>query len=375
MTEKITIEELQTKSGKRLGILTLNDPRTINALSVEMIRTLYPQLISWQADDNIVAVFLHSSSERGLCSGGNIRHLYDSMVAENEPKSVATPNPMALEFFCEEYQLDHLIHAYEKPIIVWGHGIVMGGGVGLMVGASHRIVTLESHLAMPEIGIGLFPDVGGSWFLNRMPMGCGLFVGLTGAPLHTADALFVGLADYAIANESKELLLQSLTNSAWQSEYSANHTMVSNLLNEMDISASLPAGNLQLHAFQIDQLTPDHNFLQIAAALIESKSNSTCDAAREWWNNAIESLTKGCPTTAHLVYQQLQRAEGKSLTEVFQMELNMAMQCVAHPDFQEGVRALLVDKDKNPIWQHASIADVPAAWINEHFQPLISTNN
>ncbi|MBV1915779.1 MAG: enoyl-CoA hydratase/isomerase family protein [Pseudomonadales bacterium] len=371
MTDKILTEEIQATNGKRIGVITLNDPRTINALSLEMIRAIYPCLLSWQQDQDLVAVFLHSSSERGLCSGGNIRQLYDSMISDD----AVTPNPMALEFFSEEYQLDQLIHNYEKPIIVWGHGIVMGGGVGLMVGASHRIVTPESTLAMPEIGIGLFPDVGGSWFLNRMPEGCGLFVGLTGARMQGTDALFSGLADYMLAHGDKARILKELEDSPWQSDFATNHKIIANILNNADIGTTLAPGNLQIHLTQIQQLTHGSSLVKIADKLLQSRSETKNNADKNWWHSAIDALENGCPATAHLVYQQLQRGREKTLAEIFEMELNMVMQCVAHPDFREGVRALLVDKDKNPNWQHSSIADVPDEWIDEHFEPFDTTQN
>jgi enoyl-CoA hydratase/carnithine racemase len=331
-----------------------------------MIRALYPQLLKWQENENIVAVFIDSSSERGLCSGGNIRHLYDSMVA----KHAIVPNPLALDFFSEEYQLDQLIHDYKKPIIVWGHGIVMGGGVGLMVGASHRITTPASILAMPEIGIGLFPDVGGSWFLNRMPEGCGLFVGLTGAHIKGKDGLHTKLANHILANESKTQVLEQLITGPWSTDSEENYRVVTAICENHDISATLPMGNLERHQHQIQTLTNGSDITQITDNLLNSNLGQADNQEEHWWNSAITNLSGGCPTTAHLVFQQLRRSEGKTLPEIFEMELTMAMQCVAHPDFREGVRALLVDKDKNPRWQHNSIADVPNEWVNEHFHPF-----
>ena len=366
MTPTIVLDEIHVSQGKRIGMVTLDDPRTINALSLEMIRALYPQLLEWQNNEDVVAVFLDSSSERGLCSGGNIRHLYDSMISEG----AIVPNPLALDFFGEEYQLDQLIHRYKKPIIVWGHGVVMGGGVGLMVGASHRIVTPESTLAMPEIGIGLFPDVGGSWFLNRMPEGCGLFVGLTGAHIRGKDALYTKLANYILAHESKTQVVAQLKAGPWGSDAAENHRIITAICETLEISATLPTGNLESHQRPIQKLTEGSDLTQIADNLFNSNLGQADSQEDNWWNNAIKNLRNGCPTTAHLVFQQLRRSEGNTLPEIFEMELTMAMQCVAHPDFREGVRALLVDKDKNPRWQHNRIADVPTEWVNEHFRPF-----
>ncbi|MBL4583643.1 MAG: enoyl-CoA hydratase/isomerase family protein [Pseudomonadales bacterium] len=369
MTDKIIIEQPNppSGSGSGIGVITLNDPRTINALSLEMIRSLYSCLTAWQTDPQVAAVFIDSTSERGLCSGGNIRHIYDSMTAQDAHR----PNPLALEFFSEEYKLDQLIHHYPKPIIVWGHGIVMGGGVGLMVGASHRVVTPDSTLAMPEINIGLFPDVGASWFLNRMPAGCGLFLGLTGASIQGMDALYAGLADYLLTGDTKANLLCQLKNNPWLPDSNTNNQSVTALLAELDISAEGKVGPLEMHQSVIQNLMDNYDgIIPLSIALFDARISAENTDTDRWWNSAIDNLKVGCPTTAHLVFEQLRRGRDRTLAEVFAMEIKMVMQCVAHPDFREGVRALLVDKDRAPKWQHQGIANVPSQWVDEHFESI-----
>nr|MBL0709515.1 enoyl-CoA hydratase/isomerase family protein [Colwellia sp.] len=164
MSQVVTFQELDCNNGKKIAVATLNSPRSLNALSGNMIDLLYPQLKIWQSQTNIVAVFLKGEGDKAVCAGGDIEHMYDDMKASKGEFS-----PGIEEYFTKEYQLDYLIHPFNKPFIVWGNGIVMGGGLGMMAGGSHRVVTENSRIAMPEVSIGLYPDVGGSYFLNRMP--------------------------------------------------------------------------------------------------------------------------------------------------------------------------------------------------------------
>src|SRR5690606_15192614 len=189
-----------------IGIATLNVPRALNALSLEMIDLLKMQLDDWQQDARIAAVWLDAEGDKAFCAGGDVVRLYQSMV----DTPTGERNHYAEAFFGREYQLDYLLHTYGKPVICWGHGIVMGGGLGLMSGCSHRVVTEKSRIAMPEITIGLHPDVGGSWFLSRMPGRTGLFLGLTGANINAADALYIGLADRAIGSGLKAQVFDAL---------------------------------------------------------------------------------------------------------------------------------------------------------------------
>ncbi|MGK0269204.1 MAG: enoyl-CoA hydratase/carnithine racemase, partial [Paraglaciecola sp.] len=205
----VIFDELTTECGFKIGQATLTKPASLNALDLQMINLLTPQLEKWQQDPKIAMVFLEGSGERAFCAGGDIVSMYQSMqepVSDKEKSD--TENSYALQnFFTQEYQLDYLIHTFSKPILVWGNGIIMGGGLGLMSGGSHRVVTETSRIAMPEISIGLYPDVGGSYFLNKMPAGCGLFLGLTGAFINASDALYSNLADYFVPHNAKEAFL------------------------------------------------------------------------------------------------------------------------------------------------------------------------
>ena len=196
MNAPVLFEERSAANGMRFGIATLNAPQTLNGLSLEMVDLLAARLDEWARDPGVALVVLQGAGEKAFCAGGDLHGLYRSM-GENQGKS-GWSNAYARRFFEHEYRLDYRIHTYPKPVLCWGHGIVMGGGIGLMMGASHRVVSETSRLAMPEVSIGLFPDVGGSWLLNRMPGRIGLFLALTGAHMNTADAFFAGLADFRL---------------------------------------------------------------------------------------------------------------------------------------------------------------------------------
>src|SRR5690606_6815178 len=182
--------------GYRFRIATLNAPETLNALSMEMIDLLAPRLREWATEPDTIGVIIRGSGNRAFSAGGDIRELYYSICQYGSGE-----NPYAGSFFAREYELDHLIHTYPKPVICWGRGIVLGGGVGPRAGASHRVVTPFTKMALPEIGFGFLPDVGGRWLLRRMPGRAGLFLALYGAPWNAADALYCGMADYHLLDE------------------------------------------------------------------------------------------------------------------------------------------------------------------------------
>lgn len=371
MTSPILFEEKPAANGKRIGVATLNAPKALNALSLDMVVLLAEKLSTWQKDNTIACVLLQGAGDKAFCAGGDIRKLYQSIL-EN-PQG---PNAYAEEFFSTEYRLDYAIHRYSKPLICWGHGIVMGGGLGLMSGAGYRVVTETTHIAMPEIGIGLYPDVGASWFLARMPGHTGLFAGLTGCKLNAADALFVGLADRFISSDKKTTFDQALLAADWRSPSDshpkdANHKIVSALLKELEIQSlktqpsagqGMPESKLRHYYDQINELCDFADLAAIGNAVAQHNSDD------KWFISAQKKLQAGCPVTAYLVQEQIKRAKYLSLAEVFRMEFIMSMQCCFHPDFAEGVRALLIDKDNKARWRYESIGGVPSAYVDAHFE-------
>lgn len=357
MTQSVLFQELPGRGDFVIGVATLNAEKSLNSLSVEMVSLLRPQLDAWRQDKRIACVFLQGAGEKAFCAGGDIRKVYDSILECGNER----PNEYARAFFENEYRLDYLIHTFGKPFIVWGHGIVMGGGIGLMSGASHRVVTETARLAMPEINIGLFPDVGGTWFLNHAPGRTGLFLGLTGANINAADALYVGMADRFIPNGRKASVLDGLQATEFSSCSKQNHARVSQVLRGNEAREQLPVSKVREHFDLINDVTDGDSCAEICTRILAIKSDDV------WLQKGIAQLQKGCPTTAHLVYEQLRRGKKLSLEQVFQMELIMSLQCSRHGDFAEGVRALLVDKDGSPKWRYNAVGEVPATWVDEHF--------
>ena len=350
----ILLEERPTADGRVLGIATLNSERSLNSLSLDMITLLYPALKAWAADARVVAVVLQGAGEKAFCAGGDVRRIYTG-VREN-----GYGDTYALDFFTQEYRLDYCIHRFPKPFIVWGGGIVMGGGIGLMAGASHRVVTESSRLAMPEISIGLYPDVGGSYFLAHLPGRLGLFLGLTGCHLNAADALHTGFANHVAANNRRQDVVAALAALPWSADAAEHAAQVTALL-AAETAPALAASALEQHHEAIETLCSGDDLATVYAAL--SAANT-----EPWLNKAGQTLAKGSPSSAALIWRQWHEGARLSLAEVFRQELMVSTQCARHPDFHEGVRALLVDKDNSPRWQPATLAEVSADWIDEHYQ-------
>ena len=356
LNASVIVEELNTKTGN-LGLLTLNSEKTLNSITLEMVHTLTASLKKWANDDSIKAVILRGAGDRAFCAGGDVLALYQS--AMNPVNGICVE---AEEFFFHEYQLDYLIHTYDKPIICLGNGIVMGGGLGLMAGASHRVVTETSRIAMPEISIGLIPDVGATIFLNQLPYNLGYFFALTGAQMNAKDALFCHLADFAIQWKDYDDLINALKKLDWQSDAETNHLLVNALLKEKSCApASLPEENV-VHNLVILEETCRHNSLSGLIAAIES-----FDSENTWLDKAKSSLKQGSPFSSLFIYEQLKRHSYVDLQTAFTSEYTLMSNMIQHPDFIEGVRALLIDKDKKPIWQYKDFTQISSSVIDSVF--------
>jgi enoyl-CoA hydratase/carnithine racemase len=367
----VIFEELTTENGFKIGHATLTKPASLNALDLPMINLLTPQLEKWQQDPKIAMVILDGSGERAFCAGGDIVSMYKSMqdwgaVKENPDAN----NSYALQnFFTQEYQLDHLIHMFSKPILVWGNGIIMGGGLGLMSGGSHRVVTETSRIAMPEISIGLYPDVGGSYFLNKMPAGCGLFLGLTGAFINAADAIYSNLADYFVPHDAQQTLFDRLLAANWQPD--VLHQTLSSICDDFHTlhSEQLPQGNLIEYQDWFTSLATKTDASQAAEYIMSVNAEDN-----KWLSKAQKTLSAGSPITANLVFEQLLRGKDMTLAECFQMELGLSCKCGEFGEFQEGVRALLIEKDHQPNWRFKSVDQVPKDTIDYFFENIWSLN-
>lgn len=363
----------KTTSGHYLGIMTLNSPKSLNALSVEMCQLLSQQLEQWQTQPEVVAILLKGAGDKAFCAGGDIRKLYDSMTVD-----APMPNPYATEFFGDEYKLYRQMHFYPKPLILWGDGIIMGGGMGLMAACSHRIVTERTRFAMPEITIGLFPDASGSWFLQRMPAKIGLFLGLTGVHCNGNDALFTNLAEYSINSKDYDLLLQQLLASDWQAMFDSSYLIdaystVSRTLAKLPKS-SLAQSKLATYWQPIQHLMNSGALADIDAVMQDDAKLAALNAdfAQDpWVQRAIHTYRRGCPVTAALAFTLYNKVAQLSLEQILYLELNVAVHCAANPDFKEGVRALLIDKDKTPSWSRTLANCLTAEgqdYIEQHLQ-------
>lgn len=353
----VVFEEAVAANGMKIAFATLNVPKALNALNLDMIRLLAPQLKAWEQQDDIAVVVLKGSGEKAFCAGGDVVSLYKAMASGDEAGYIET-------FFSEEYALDYHIHCYEKPILLWGNGIIMGGGLGLMAGASHRVVTETSRIAMPEITIGLYPDVGGSYFLNKMPEGAGLFLGLTGASINAGDAKLVGLADYFVDATRYSELVSTLLETNFGKTVALNHEKLSALLQKLDnASAAAPKSEIKPLLGEMSKLHSLSSInTQVEFILALDSSNN------KWLSRAQASLKHGSPLSAVVISEQIKRTKGLSLKACFMQELAISVTCGKFGEFQEGVRALLIDKDNTPNWRFKSIDQVDQSVVEQFFQ-------
>ena len=358
----VLFSELPTRGGMRIGVATLNAEKSLNSLTLEMIDLLMPQARAWATDPGIALILLEGAGERAFCAGADLTRLHAACLAHHasDQRHDLRANAYALNFFSREYRLDYFLHRYPKPVLAWGNGVVMGGGMGLLVGASHRVVTDRLRLAMPEINIGLYPDVGGSWFLSRAPGGVGIFLALTAAQLSAPDALFAGLADMQIEHARKAEVMQLLADHSWHAEPARNHRDLSRVLQGVAM-AGAAQGPLRAHFDAINAACSGETAEEIVAGI------NALAVQGEWFERAAASLNAGSPSTVVLSIALQRRLRHCSLAEVFRAELVASLQCCARPDLAEGIRALLIDKDRQPKWRPAAVQDVTAAEIDTFF--------
>ena len=355
----VTFEERPGLNGFRIGIASLDAEKSLNALTLPMIEALDARLRQWAEDEQIACVLLRGNGSKAFCAGGDVVQLVQQ--CREHPGEVP---PLARRFFADEYRLDHRIHTYPKPLLCWAHGHVLGGGMGLMQGAAIRIVTPSSRLGMPEINIGLYPDVGGSWFLARLPGRLGLFLGLTASGINARDALDLDLADRFLREDQQETLIEGLVQMNWRHQAPEQLSSLLRAL-EQEARPDLPEAQWLPRRERLDALLDLADLPAAWHALTALQDDADPLLAR-----AAKTLAAGCPLTAHLVWEQIRRARHLSLAEVFRMEYAMSLNCCRHPEFPEGVRARLIDKDQAPKWHWPDPAAIPRAVIEAHFAPV-----
>ena len=315
-----------------LGVITLNRPKALNALTTEMCAAMTKIMLAWEEDKRIGAVLVKGAGERAFCAGGDIILLHDSGKAGDG---------RAEEFWRVEYALNELIYRYKKPYISMIDGIVMGGGVGLSVHGRLRVAGDRTFFAMPETGIGYFPDVGGTYFLPRLGRDIGNWLGLTGARLKTDQTCAFGIANVYIPSEQHEAFITALGKADLDGLDGPVMNVIKSFVKQPDMPEPTPAA---LSAFDKDTLP------EIYAALRADKS--------EWAAKQLSLLTSKSPLAIYITFEALRRGRGFSFREAMRQELDLSLNFMSIPDFFEGVRAAVIDKDRNPQWAAASIDDV-----------------
>lgn len=335
--------EVITRVEGAVGRITLNRPKALHALTTNMCRLMTEALLAWRDDAAVRLILIDHAGERGFCAGGDIR-----MLAESGARDGAA----AREFFFVEYRLNALLYGYAKPVCAIVDGVTMGGGVGVSMPARYRVSTERTTFAMPETGIGLFPDVGGGWFLPRLPGKTGLWLALTGARIKAADCLLLGIATDYVESGRVEALKAAIV---------ARPDDVEQLLTEYEADAGRPP--LAAHQDDIDRLFGGRDVEAIAAALEVDGS--------DWARAQLDVLNTKSPQTMKVAFRQL--AAGGAMTDFndnMRMEYRIGARVVQRHDFLEGVRAVIVDKDNAPKWSPPTLAGVTDAMLDEIFAPL-----
>jgi enoyl-CoA hydratase/carnithine racemase len=346
MSDAVLINEYATQSGGKIIEATLNSPKSLNALSAAMIEQLMANLPSWDADEQVQAIIIRGAGDRAFCAGGDIRDLYNAMASGD--------TEFGQQFFNAEYSLDMALHDLKTPLIVWGNGYVMGGGMGIYQAADVRVVTPSSRLAMPEISIGLYPDVGASLFLQQVPEKLGLFMGLTAAMINSTDSCRLQMADVQLAEDGYQAMIDALQGWDGASEVTA-------LIAELALAAEQqPESDINEFWDELTAAVQQPNLPAIVAAI------DALGGRGKWMDKAIKTMHKGSPIGLQLTYRQ-QQQDLSAWHETFMQEYYIAVNATRKGEFQEGIRALLIDKDGAPNWQFKAIEDVPTEFIDSFY--------
>ncbi|XP_046392539.1 3-hydroxyisobutyryl-CoA hydrolase, mitochondrial [Ischnura elegans] len=343
-----TVDEVILQTSGDKGVITLNRPKALNALNLTMIRKIFPSLKEWEKDKSMVII--KGAGDKAFCAGGDVR-----AVTESGKKGGSLPQ----EFFREEYMLNNLIGTYQVPYIALIHGITMGGGVGLSVHGQYRVATEKTLFAMPEMAIGLFPDVGGSYFLPRLGGKLGLYLALTGHRLKGLDVLRAGIATHFVESSS----LQQLENELLDSKNPVQEVpkILSKYTSKCDNGQPF---SLSQHMQTINKCFSAPSVEEILI-LLEKEGT-------QWAKEILNTLNKMSPTSMKVALKQLEEGSVKSLQECLSMEYRLTQRFCQDHDFYEGVRAVLIDRDNTPKWKPATLEEVTTAKVNSYFDPLPS---
>ncbi len=338
-------DDILIETAGAMGRMTLNRPRALNALTLDQIRVMDPTLRRWAADDGVKLAVVRASGSKAFCAGGDIRSLFEAR-RDNDLDHFS-------RFYWEEYRLNHLIKHYPKPYVALLDGIVMGGGVGISVHGSHRIATENTLFAMPETGIGMFPDVGGTYFLPRLHGETGMYLALAGARLRAADCLYAGIATHYVPSERLPELEQALTR--------AGEGAAVDLL--IEAYAEDPDGDAPLAAVRpvIDRCFAGDTVEEVLAALE--------DEGGDWAVATRSAILAKSPTALKVAHRQMRLGRALTFDEAMRLEYRLALRFMAGHEFFEGVRAIIIDKDNAPHWRPPRLPDVREADIAALFEP------
>jgi enoyl-CoA hydratase len=338
--------EIIARISGQIGRITLNRPKALNALTHGMCLSMLEALIAWKDDPSVKAIVVDGTGEKGFCAGGDILQLHNSGKAGTDE---------AWLFWRDEYRLNTLIHHYPKPYIALIDGITMGGGVGVSVHGSHRVAGDRTMIAMPETGIGFYPDVGGAYFLPRLAGELGVWMGLTGARLKAPDAIAAGLATHYCPTGNYEALISALE-TADLSDEDALEVLLEEFSGDPGDSDLAMTRRLIDAAFAGDQ--------------VEAMIERITAAGDPWSQKQAKILGSKSPTALKLTLAALRKGADLSFEDVMRQDLRLSSHCLAGPDFYEGVRAVIIDKDNAPVWSPADLAGVDEAKIAAAFEPL-----
>ena len=342
-----TEAEILFETRGHVGIVTLNRPKALNALNANMVALMHPQLVAWAKDPAVAAVVVRASGEKAFCAGGDIRQLHDWGKAGD---------PAVNSFYADEYRLNTFIKRYPKPYVALIDGIVMGGGVGLSVHGSHRVVSEKLMFAMPETGIGFFPDVGGTYFLPRMPGKVGTWLGLTASRLNRDDALWSGFATHTAPAAAFDAIIDALAESGDVEAALAAHAANATLAGQSSLPALLPV---------IDRCFSGDTVEEILARL-----DAETGEHAEWAAKQAATIRQKSPTSLKIALRQMQVGAKAEFEECMATEFRIVARILNGTDFFEGVRAVIIDKDNAPKWRPSELGAVSDADIDAYFAPL-----
>ncbi len=332
----------------RLGLVTLNRPQALNALTHGMALALERQLELWRDDKAVAVVAIRGAGDRAFCAGGDIRALYEA----GRPGGERGRNIFG--FYADEYRMNARIKRYPKPYISLMDGIVMGGGVGVSIHGAVRVATERTMFAMPETGIGLFPDVGGTWFLPRLPGRIGMWLGLTGSRLKGEDTVRAGVCDGYIGSEGIERLIGYMAEADW-SQGSPREVLASAGI-AWEVPGALP------------NLAEIHYLFSFGS--VELTLRALGDAGSTWATRQRDTILTKSPTCTRIAFRQISTGGDLSFEDCMRLEYRLARFCMMQPDFYEGVRAAIIDKDNAPKWDPPTLAEATDAFVAPGFEPL-----